>query len=632
MPSGLKRFLRHRQAAFVSTLLCCVLFFAVLINARDQIVFIFMPGTQVGTVAPADNVLICKTCHNSSDSSRPVSIYKDWAGSMMAHSARDPIFYAALAVANKYNSVAGQAFGEYCIRCHSPTGWLAGHSEDFTGQSLVGSDFDGVQCDYCHRVVNPLQPDTTVPPLIFPVPGYGNAMHVMQRTSTPKRGTLDSVAAPHSTRYDAFQSKSEMCGVCHDVSNPFYAIDPTNQAPHEYLPIERTYSEWLMSEYATMGDSGTCQSCHMKASPGYASVYFRPGPRPAVHKHDLTGGNTFVPDILPDFWSGLDTAALAQGKLRAVATLQSAASMSVVAYPLGDSVIARVTVTNLTGHKLPTGYPDGRRMWISLVGRDAGGSVVFQSGFYDPDSAILERDAQLKIYEAKRGLTEARAASYGLPPGESFHFVLNDTFMFDNRIPPKGFTNAGFAQRLASPIGVFYPDSQYWDVTRYVLPATVKEVTATLYYQTISREYIEFLRDENSGNLEDWNQWGDKLFAAWQGRGKSVPVTMNSRTVNVSTTRVEDNLQLPLTVRLLQNYPNPFNPTTTISFTLDRASFVTLKVYDLQGKVVARLVNDMKQSGTHDIPFNASTLSSGLYIYELQLGTQRLARKMLVVQ
>src|SRR5436853_7125421 len=63
---------------------------------------VVLPGTEPGTVAAADNVLICKQCHHSTLSTRPVTIYDEWSGSMMAHTARDPVFYAALAVANKY--------------------------------------------------------------------------------------------------------------------------------------------------------------------------------------------------------------------------------------------------------------------------------------------------------------------------------------------------------------------------------------------------------------------------------------------------------------------------------------------------------------------------------------------------
>ncbi len=71
---------------------------------------------------------------------------------------------------------------------------------------------------------------------------------------------------------------------------------------------------------------------------------------------------------------------------------------------------------------------------------------------------------------------------------------------------------------------------------------------------------------------------------------------------------------------LRQNYPNPFNPSTTISYQLPMQSYVTLKVFDTQGKEVATLVNSVEQPGDKSVNFNASNLASGVYYYRLQAG------------
>jgi hypothetical protein len=596
-------------------------------------VLIFLPGTQVGTTAPPDSVGLCRNCHHAPEGAKPVTIFRDWYGSMMAHSARDPVFYAALAAANKYNAVAGQAFGEYCIRCHSPTGWLAGHSEDYTGMSLEGTDFDGIQCDYCHRVVDPLNPDTSAPPLSFPVPGYGNGMHVVQRYASPKRGTLDTVAAPHAVLYDGFLKKSELCGICHDVSNPFYAADRVTQPPHTYAPMERTYSEWLMSWYATRGDSGTCQSCHMPVMSGYACIFDRPNPHPVLHRHELTGGNAFVPSILADFWPGLDTAALGRGAAAARATLRRAARLSAAATATDTVVLAEVTVTNLTGHKLPTGFPEGRRMWLTVTGTGPFGETTFVSGRYDADSARLLTDAQLKTYEAIRGISPARAAQFGLPAGPAFHFALDDTVLFDNRIPPRGYTVAGFLSRLAQPVGAVYADSQYWDITSYRLPPATTAISVQLLYQTISREYVEFLRSENAGNALDWNAWGEKLHAAWEARGRSAPVLIDSITIPVEPAAVRDGgPDATAGYALHQNYPNPFNPQTTITYVVPRASRVGLTVFDTRGRRVASVVTPLVEAGTHEMTIDASAWPTGVYFYRLTSGSVTLVRKMMLIR
>ncbi len=578
---------------------------------------VVLPGTQPNIVQTFDpynsGTSACQTCHQTQGAGRVVTITQDWQGSMMAHAARDPIFYAAVAVANKrINGV-----GEFCIRCHSPTGWLEGRSTGGRGDSLRANDLNGVQCDFCHRMKDPMIPDSTINP---PVPGYGNGMFAVQTLRATKRGPYSDAFPIHAVQADSFYRSGNFCGVCHNVSNPLYATDPVTQSPHTYSPIERTYSEWKLSWWGTQGEMGSCQSCHMPPTTGYGCNITGSPLRNDLPRHDLTGGNTFLPDILADFWTGLDTARIALGKQRAIETLQDAASLDADAFRRNDTVTARVRVTNLTGHKLPTGYPEGRRVWLNLVGRNTNGDTIFQSGEYNFQTADLTLDPQIKVYQIKPGLTAARASQYGLSPGPSFHFVLNDTIFSDNRIPPVGFTNAAFASHMAQPIAYTYADGQFWDITTYHLPAAVATVSATLYYQTSSKEYITFLRDENIGNTEDWKHWGDSLYSAWSRRGKSRPVSMGSITVQVSdsTTGFKDpELNVPAQASLKQNYPNPFNPTTTMEFSIDRAAYVTLKVFDITGREVVTVVKGRMTAGEYRYTFDAKDLPSGIYLYRL---------------
>ncbi len=83
---------------------------------------------------------------------------------------------------------------------------------------------------------------------------------------------------------------------------------------------------------------------------------------------------------------------------------------------------------------------------------------------------------------------------------------------------------------------------------------------------------------------------------------------------------------------LEQNYPNPFNPSTTINYTLSERSAITLKVYDVLGNEVASLVNGTQEAGKHDVKFDASKLSSGLYIYTLNAGNFTSSKKMMLLK
>ncbi len=79
----------------------------------------------------------------------------------------------------------------------------------------------------------------------------------------------------------------------------------------------------------------------------------------------------------------------------------------------------------------------------------------------------------------------------------------------------------------------------------------------------------------------------------------------------------EETPEIPNTVSLKQNYPNPFNPTTTIQFELDQATFAKLTVYDVLGRKVQELVNEIRPAGTNTIQFDATNLASGIYLYRL---------------
>jgi hypothetical protein len=88
---------------------------------------------------------------------------------------------------------------------------------------------------------------------------------------------------------------------------------------------------------------------------------------------------------------------------------------------------------------------------------------------------------------------------------------------------------------------------------------------------------------------------------------------------------------LPLTFELRQNYPNPFNPTTVVSWQLPVSSHVRLVIYDLLGREVATLVNEVRAPGAYHITWNAAGLASGVYLYRLTAGSFSETKKMLLL-
>ncbi|MDP2365757.1 MAG: T9SS type A sorting domain-containing protein, partial [Ignavibacteria bacterium] len=117
-----------------------------------------------------------------------------------------------------------------------------------------------------------------------------------------------------------------------------------------------------------------------------------------------------------------------------------------------------------------------------------------------------------------------------------------------------------------------------------------------------------------------------------------LPATDESNTVFCRGTKypkkesVQQNPGFPLEYSLSQNYPNPFNPTTQINYSIKEAGLVQLRVYDILGKEIANLVNENKEAGFYSIEFDASQLSSGLYIYQLTTTGFTQARKMMLTK
>ncbi len=458
----------------------------------------FQPGTQPGTLA---NDLrppsLCENCHG---------VYADyaandtWKGTMMANAARDPLFYAALTIANQDISNSG----EICVRCHSPRGWLFGRSMPPLISNLQSEDLEGVQCDFCHRLTSGPAGETYV----------GNARYFVADDFI-RRGPIQSAVAPHEWQYSPYHEESRLCGLCHDVSNPF----------RDGFAIERTYTEWLTSSFAVEGKS--CQSCHLPSQRGQACG--APGmPERDVHRHELAGGNYWMPLVLagehPELGRGdayQRTAENAKNMLRAAATLAISAPPNVVA---GNMLAFSVRVTNETGHKLPTGYPEGRRMWLEVKASDESGNVLFQSGKYDAASATRIADPELRTYEVR---LSARGA-------EGFHFVLQDELLQDNRIPPRGFVPGDDTR----PVGRAYAmlDQNmlaHWDDAPYLLAIPVTQhqridIHVTLWYQTTSREYVESLREANHTDA-----YGDRMLALWQRYERAPPFAMATQVAAV---------------------------------------------------------------------------------------------------
>jgi photosystem II stability/assembly factor-like uncharacterized protein len=106
----------------------------------------------------------------------------------------------------------------------------------------------------------------------------------------------------------------------------------------------------------------------------------------------------------------------------------------------------------------------------------------------------------------------------------------------------------------------------------------------------------------------------------------------SSQVIAVSLVGVQDNVSIPKEFSIEQNYPNPFNPTTTINYSVPKSQFVTLKVFDLLGREIATLVNENENAGYYKVKFDASSLTSGIYFYQLRSGNFSETKKLVLLK
>ncbi len=364
----------------------------------------------------------CGGCHEE--------IYEQWNGSMHSHAWNDPVFQAALKKASK---ATGTLVDKLCIGCHSPIGLLTGEAS-VTGENMSEVAKKGVSCDFCHSISE--------------VRGVGNAPFVLDPQNNPralKRGPFrDSVSPFHDTEYSEVFTKSEICGACHNVSHPL-----------NRMPIERTYDEWKDSPYA--GKGVQCQDCHMtpgpgvKDNPGTATSFSKK--RRQIYTHYFIGGNVIVPELM----GSKKHAQLAREMLQAAATIEMETPKKL---KQGSTARIDVKVTNSgAGHKLPTGFPEGREVWVDFKVTDAAGKLIYRLG------------------AVKDGLTEKGTKSFkvvlGDPEGNIVDLELweADKILYDTRILPHGYAELDYSffvpKNAKSPLTIT-ADLNYWSFPQFI--------------------------------------------------------------------------------------------------------------------------------------------------------------------
>ena len=189
----------------------------------------------------------------------------------------------------------------------------------------------------------------------------------------------------------------------------------------------------------------------------------------------------------------------------------------------------------------------------------------------------------------------------------------------------------------------------------YPLPVELSSFVSTVSHRTVQLKWTTSSETNNSGFYIERNSgngnWTNAGFVAGHGtvtypvnysftdrnlnagiynyRLKQIDINGNFQYFNLNN---EVSIGIPSRFEVYQNYPNPFNPSTKISFDLPVDSKVNVTVFDLSGKEIVTLINDVKTAGYYTIDFNASNLSSGIYFYRISAGNFTATKKMTIIK
>jgi hypothetical protein len=471
--------------------------------------------------ATSDN---CLACHNglTAPSGEDVSIGVSWRASMMANASRDPYWQAGVRRETMDHPTRQAAIEDECAICHMPMARSAARAAGRRGRvfdvlpSAHGDSdehrlaADGVSCTLCHQI----GPERLGSRDSFdggfaigPAEGGGARMFGPFEVDSGRTALMRSATGVTPTKGDHLR-ESELCATCHTLYTT--ALGPDGNAVGS-LPEQMPYLEWRHSAFAK---ERSCQSCHMPVVEGAPIASVLGEPRERLARHTFIGGNAFMLRMLNRFRRELQVTApaseleaSAQATLRQLQTDTSSVAITRAVIDAGR-LEADVVVRNLTGHKLPTGYPS-RRVWLHVTVRDAGGRTLFESGAVSADGRIAGNDNDEDGSRVEAHHEQIRSSEdvqiyesvMGRPDGHPTTGLLQATqFLKDNRLLPRGFDKSSAAADIAVR-GEASRDPDFTaegDRVRYLVPLTGVTAPVTvdveLRYQPIAFRWAEHLR------------------------------------------------------------------------------------------------------------------------------------------
>ncbi len=269
--------------------------------------------------------------------------------------------------------------------------------------------------------------------------------------------------------------------------------------------------------------------------------------------------------------------------------------------------------------------------WVASAEADAASEITFStSGKTNSESAVWGFEKSLANQDMiqigiRNHLMEDQGCVIAL---NSESELGKDRFDASKKAPARSdFTIIGCELDQEKYAVVSVPE--FTNASEYQLPisSTFEEITHELYWEIdadLLQDFDVYLLDANSNHQTALNATGSISFNLAKSDSNRFSVAFSQK--QLTNQHIEE--EKPVNFLLVQNYPNPFNPTTKINYTIPASGRVQISVYTLIGQRVAILIDEWQNVGSHAVSFNASGLSSGMYVYRIEFGGEVITKKM----
>ncbi|MDQ3047884.1 MAG: cytochrome c family protein [Bacteroidota bacterium] len=419
----------------------------------------FQEGPTRAPIEPGEYFLpssSCRGCHgydsagvaNVNEDGNDVNLFDRWEATMMALSAKDPLWRAKVSQEILVNPAHSGDLQNKCTSCHAPMGHYTSkyHGNPLYSMSDLATDTlgqDGVSCGACHSIA--------------PNVGFTFSGEIPYDTNHVEYGPF---TAPYvgpmqlyeglTPVYSPHMDDAKLCSSCHTLITQ--SVDLAGNYTGGYFIEQATFHEYKNSDYP--GNNISCQTCHMpKVLDPIMIANGTTGltARTPFNQHTFAGANFFMLNLMKN---NKDSLGISASDVRfdtsIAATVDMLRNRSInlgvsIDNLTSDTAYFSVNIENKAGHKFPSGYPS-RRTVVQFIVLDANLDTVFKSGMFNNQYRVIGEGANFEPHHdiiVQSNVPQIYEMVMG-DVGSQFTSVLERgaILLKDNRIPPKGFTTS----------------------------------------------------------------------------------------------------------------------------------------------------------------------------------------------